>query len=798
MKKEILQLKKKVIFFAALSFLVISDCVSSVPITDTNTIYLDEFVSKNNPMIHADGTGIVDGKGNPIKLYGVLLEGWLMWNGPLFGAGLTSETKITNRLEKMAGKEETEKFRTAIYENFITEKDIEMIADFGFNVVRVPFNHTVLEDENPIEAYTAIGWKYLDNLMDWCEKYKVYVVLDFHSLPGGQGSFVSDPEFINVWLSQDHQQKTIDIWRAIANRYKDRQIIAGYDLINEPDPMSGKDLVNFYKKIITAIREVDKSHMIILEGTHFASDFSMFKEPLDSNQAYSFHSYNFITDETDKKNIEKISKIAIRHNVPLWNGEFGAHKLKWVKEELKLYEDSKYPINGWIFWPWKRDSEESTRFHELGKISTTEEWKKVALGIADFFGPDKKITPEMAKKAMSDFIESSKAENIVINKEMAKALKEAISNEFNIKPEITVTENHDDPNDIQTEQTTNDSNSLVKSIKTLDPQGGRVAVSPNGLTIAYDKRGSDGYFDIWTMNIDGSNKNCLSCDYPDLPTRNVGQPAWHPSGNYLIVQVEKQEHPEGIASVLSANPGAGIFNDLWIMHFGGAKRAYVVNEVPNGRAFGVLHPHFSKDGKKVSWSQMYKTPNVFKESQLAGIWKLKVADVDIAADGVMSLKKIQSFQPGEEVIYENHGFSPDGEKVIFTSNITEDRSIHTCDIYTLDLETQQLNRLTDTGYNEHAQYSPDGKKIIWMSTNGNKKPEEVKQVSYTDWWIMNADGSDKKRLTYFNKKGHPHFVLWGTCAADYAWLPDGSGFIGYYFTSSILNFKEVVVKVDFN
>ncbi len=82
----------------------------------------------------------------------------------LWGAGLTSETKITNRLEEMAGKANTEKFRTAVYENYITEKDIELIAELGLNVVRVPFNHTILEDSNPLENYTARGWKYIDNL----------------------------------------------------------------------------------------------------------------------------------------------------------------------------------------------------------------------------------------------------------------------------------------------------------------------------------------------------------------------------------------------------------------------------------------------------------------------------------------------------------------------------------------------------------------------------------------------------------------------------------------------------------
>ncbi|MBZ0326169.1 MAG: glycoside hydrolase family 5 protein [Altibacter sp.] len=404
-------------------FLSIGGCVTSKPSAENNTNYTISPPVSNNKMVHVNGTKIVDGNGNHIKLKAVLLEGWLMWNGTLWGAGLTSETKITQRLEKMAGKEQTELFRTAIYDHFITEKDIEMIAEIGLNTVRVPFNHTILEDKNPLEDYSARGWKYLDNLMTWCERYNIYVVLDFHSLPGGQGAFVSDPEFINVWHSEEHQQRTVDIWKAIANRYKDRQIVAGYDLINEPDAPTGKNLVDLQKRIISEIRKVDKLHMIILEGGNFSSDFSMYDSPLDGNQVYGFHTYNFFTDETDVKNLEKLSELAKKQNVPLWNGEFGAHKLSWIEDQLELYENPKFPINGWTFWPWKRVSENSNRYRNLAKIIPGDDWKEVAKGISDLFGPSNKITPEFTKKAMDSFIEAVKAENIVYDTEVKDLLK---------------------------------------------------------------------------------------------------------------------------------------------------------------------------------------------------------------------------------------------------------------------------------------------------------------------------------------------------------------------------------------
>lgn len=42
---------------------------------------------------------------------------------------------------------------------------------------------------------------------------------------------------------------------------------------------------------MAAIREVDENHLIILDGALYASDFSVFGKPFDSNLMYSFHKY---------------------------------------------------------------------------------------------------------------------------------------------------------------------------------------------------------------------------------------------------------------------------------------------------------------------------------------------------------------------------------------------------------------------------------------------------------------------------------------------------------------------------
>ena len=382
---------------------------------------------ETNPMIHAKGTSLVDGNGKPIKLRGVLLEGWLMWNGPLWGTGLNPETHIRNRLKALVGEAETARFEKAIYDTFITERDIQMIARLGLNVVRVPFNHTVLERNGKVD-YSAPGWAYLDRLLRWCEKHKVYVVLDLHSVPGGQsGVFVADPDWNKIWGSAADLQRTVDLWKAIATRYRNRSIVAGYDLINEPEPPKHKDLIDLYQRIISAIRSVDPHHLVILSGTALSTDLSFYRGPLDPNQAYTFHSYNFLSHASNKATLEKQSAIAKAHNVPLWNGEFGAHTDQWVRREKGLYENPQYQVNGWIFWPWKALAEtdwRKDRFQQLMGIKSTPNWDKVRYYVASLFGatpPPKNI----ARKGLAEFLQASRAENLSVNQKMAAILRSA-------------------------------------------------------------------------------------------------------------------------------------------------------------------------------------------------------------------------------------------------------------------------------------------------------------------------------------------------------------------------------------
>lgn len=370
----------------------------------------------SNPMVHREGPVVIDTAGNPLHLNGVNLGGWLLWEGWIWGKGFTSETRMMKRLTDVVGAEEADKFRKAIHEEFITEKDVEAIGKSGFNSVRVPFNHTLLEDDSRPKVYKPEGWKILDSLLYWCEKYHVYVVLDLHGAPGGQNAyFISDPDKgKKMWNDPVNIERTVSLWKAIAERYKSRKIIAGYDLLNEPS-FNKKQLVPIYKQIIAAIRQVDLQHMIILEGHALATDMTVFTSLPDDNCMLSFHMYTWFGDKRLKL-LEKHSRTAKQLNVPMWVGEYGENNYDMLRTTLEIYAGSACHIAGWCFWTWKKAP---NRYPGLNVITLSSSWTKLISYLAK--GKNKPSRDE-ALKAMQEFIEAFQYDKLQKDEQMRKAL----------------------------------------------------------------------------------------------------------------------------------------------------------------------------------------------------------------------------------------------------------------------------------------------------------------------------------------------------------------------------------------
>lgn len=79
-------------------------------------------------------------------------------------------------------------------------------------------------------------------------------------------------------------------------------------------------------------------------------------------------------------------------------------------------------------------------------------------------------------------------------------------------------------------------------------------------------------------------------------------------------------------------------------------------------------------------------------------------------------------------------WSPDGSFIAFHTNLWDDNRY---DVALLNLETGEVTRLTDSGTNTFPTWSPDGTRLAYTSLENGE----------ANIYIMNADGSNKQRLT---------------------------------------------------
>ena len=154
-------------------------------------------------------------------------------------------------------------------------------------------------------------------------------------------------------MDSRYRDRTIGLWQTLARRYRHETVVMGYDLLNEPLPnewqhVYADELVALYKDLTRAIRVIDPDHLIMYEGSHWATNFSIFSEVWDQNSALQFHRYWMAPDEAS---IAPYLEARSRLGLPIYMGEGGENNLEWLYAAHRLYETHDI---GWNFWPWKK------------------------------------------------------------------------------------------------------------------------------------------------------------------------------------------------------------------------------------------------------------------------------------------------------------------------------------------------------------------------------------------------------------------------------------------------------------
>ena len=172
-----------------------------------------------------------------------------------------------------------------------TQKDFNRLAALGANYVNI--SHPGLYTEKPPFGLNKAARDNLDRLLGMIAEANLFAVISFRTGPGrSEFTFVLDnvgdwydESYLNdtVWTDLKARAAWASMWQYTAARYKDNPVVAGYDLMVEPN--AGEAMLNdkledssdpeefyskyagttydwngFYPKLAAAIRRVDKKN----------------------------------------------------------------------------------------------------------------------------------------------------------------------------------------------------------------------------------------------------------------------------------------------------------------------------------------------------------------------------------------------------------------------------------------------------------------------------------------------------------------------------------------------------------
>lgn len=326
----------------------------------------------------ANGPRIETASGKPVTLRGVGLGGWMNMENFITGHAST-ETLQRQALLAVLREASYDRFFTRLLDVFFMDEDAAFLASLGLNCVRLPVNYHHFEhDMAPMELLED-GFRLLDRAIERCARHGLYTVIDLHALPGAQNQHWHSDNPTHralLWQHKHFQDRAINLWEALADRYKDNPWVAGYNLVNEPGDPNGASLRQFYGRLRRAIRAIDPDHLLFLDGNRYGTDFSVFEETWP-NTVYGCHDYALpgfadggpypgvsrgrYFDRTELERVfQERARFMLDANVPIWVGEFGPVYTGDAARDAMRYrlladQTATYERHGasWSLWTYK-------------------------------------------------------------------------------------------------------------------------------------------------------------------------------------------------------------------------------------------------------------------------------------------------------------------------------------------------------------------------------------------------------------------------------------------------------------
>lgn len=302
----------------------------------------------------------------------------------------------------------------------LTGEDVRDFAASGGNLLRVTLNTRPLMDKAPPYAVNEENLALLDRLLDLFEKHGLRVVIDPHTTPGTEQTTTTSPND-RFWSDFAWHERLIGLWARIAARYAARgEVIAGYDLLNEPGLPNGgakdtpADWNLLVRKLVKAIRAADGTHTIIIEPPTLRmpdgkrlnrlDGMEYLEAPPDANVVYSPHMYEphefthqgvqgrpapvAYPGEIGRKKWDRaameaalapVAKFQKKYNVPIFMGEFSAPRWtgdsgnQYLRDVIEICEEHgwAWAYHSWREWEgWDAERSNTDRSDLARQVST--------------------------------------------------------------------------------------------------------------------------------------------------------------------------------------------------------------------------------------------------------------------------------------------------------------------------------------------------------------------------------------------------------------------------------------------
>ncbi len=320
------------------------------------------------------------------KIRGVNLGSWLVlerWMIPYLFDDMALEDEGKMTLD-FSSYEYTLK-RNLHYASFITERDFMKIKAMGLNLIRIPVPHTMFHPQSQVVHY-------IDHAFMWAKKYGLLILLDLHTVPGGQNGLDNSCHYHQItWdQSEENIKETYIVLEKMMKRYGHQECLYGIEPMNEPfnefmfqifkhdytknsKPICQRNLKQYYQTCYEMLQKycphaklvihdsfdlgawndfmVGKGYENVVIDTHFYLNF----ERIDKN-IIELDDYLNILNNRFLPQLEQASQY---HDILVGEWSLGqkiTHPNEREKichilfeQQRKVYEKS----SGWVFWNYK-------------------------------------------------------------------------------------------------------------------------------------------------------------------------------------------------------------------------------------------------------------------------------------------------------------------------------------------------------------------------------------------------------------------------------------------------------------